>query len=170
VRNFKVGDRVCVLGYGHGTVLGTVSENGDVPVLMDYGWSGQFSMDQVSKENKMVKDDDVVTATAGRIRSAAGKCPQANQVLREVYPEVFIEDDIQLGDVVKYNINAYGMLWKLAVVIKDGAGEVDVEFFEPATQAPFANSHLNNGKMTVTGIQKENLSLIHRPSLNCTTK
>jgi hypothetical protein len=156
VREFKVGECVHVLGYGDGIVVGTVPDKWDVQVWMDYGEARQFSKDVVfKKEKQMIKDDDVVTATAGRIRSAAGKCPQANQVLREVYPEVFKEEvKFQVGDIVRVHINGEDGI----IIDTKPMSTFVVEFF---------NINLQVKKLwDVAG----NLKLLLRPNLNCTPR
>jgi hypothetical protein len=174
VRDFKPGDRVHVPGLGAGRVImGGVCPPGATYVELDGGitcWA--FAKDLSLLEEKtmnQVKDDDVVTATAGRIRSAAGKCPQANQVLREVYPEVFkekIESEWMLGDIVRCLVKIDGYLDtinKTGIVVKVNADRrrIHVQFVWDV-----AGTSDQNG---VWGTH-DDFTLIRRPNLNCTPK
>jgi hypothetical protein len=158
VREFKVGECVHVLGYGDGIVVGTVPDKWDVQVWMDYGEARQFSKDVVfKKEKQMIKDDDVVTATAGRIRSAAGKCPQANQVLREVYPDVFKEEvKFQVGDIVEYVGNSKTVRGQVGIVTMVEDNTLSVDFWGVGRPC--------------WGTFDYSVKLIHRPNLTCTPK
>jgi hypothetical protein len=160
----SVGDRVNCFGEGPGMVVGIVPGSGDIQVWLDSGEAMQFSKFglgklRLSKEKTMVKDDDVVTATAGRIRSAAGKCPQANQVLREVYPEVFKEEvKFQVGDIVGISMNGDDRMAVILSVI--GGSVVSLEIFGQAVLS-------KNGRCYAA---TESLKLILRPNLNCTPR
>jgi hypothetical protein len=172
VSNFKVGDRVgllvdCGMG-GKGVVIKTYDFTCDIRT--DEGFVITLYDSHLLKEEKMnYKDDDVVTATAGRIRSAAGKCPQANQVLREVYPDVFkekIESEWTLGDVVRCMVKIDGYLDtinKTGIVVKVNADRrrIHVQFVWDV-----AGTSDQNG---VWGTH-DDFTLIRRPNLNCTPK
>jgi hypothetical protein len=116
----------------------------------------------------MIKDDDVVTATAGRIRSAAGKCPQANQVLREVYPEVFKEEvEFQVGDIVEYIGQIPEGKGELGVIVR---GEdvnccVGVQYFKSQLFSSYVKNTDGCFRQSTNAFK-----LILRPNLTCTPK
>jgi hypothetical protein len=162
VSNFKVGDRVgllvdCGMG-GKGVVIKTYDFTCDIRT--DEGFLITLYDSHLIKEEKMnYKDDDVVTATAGRIRSAAGKCPQANQVLREVYPEVFKEEvEFQVGDIVEYIGTSHENLQgEHGIVVKaDNVSCIRVSFWKSGCLGYY--------------ILPMSLKLILRPNLICTPK
>jgi hypothetical protein len=159
VSNFKVGDRVgllvdCGMG-GKGVVIKTYDFTCDIRT--DEGFLITLYDSHLIKEEKMnYKDDDVVTATAGRIRSAAGKCPQANQVLREVYPEVFKEEvEFQVGDIVERTKDA------------PNAGAKGIIISLDPSDTPYYLHYFTGGRGWST---QGRLELILRPNLNCTPK
>jgi hypothetical protein len=179
IRVFKAGDRVYSEGFGWGRVIDNVPCGYDVHVRMYSGETRQFHPDEVYRinesvvfageyeEKKMnqVKDDDVVTATAGRIRSAAGKCPQANQVLREVYPEVFKVESpaLLVGDIVEFKDEEREINGAMGIVVKLDEF-IDVQ---PINQGKYPTLTLFDGNWR---FQAYRLKLILRPNLNCTPK
>jgi hypothetical protein len=174
VSTFQRGDRVYNrLHNKHGRITTRSCMMHQRPHFLADGSDEQDCIDEswliLIKEETMVKDDDVVTATAGRIRSAAGKCPQANQVLREVYPEVFkekIESEWMLGDIVRCLVKIDGYLDtinKTGIVVKVNADRrrIHVQFVWDV-----AGTSDQNG---VWGTH-DDFTLIRRPNLNCTPK
>jgi hypothetical protein len=187
VSKFKVGDRVRVVSCGYGNMpmgsVGVVDRfisgaghevNGDPVVVIPgvyvngaWGNGRRFDDEELIKENQM-KDDDVVTATAGRIRSAAGKCPQANQVLREVYPEVFKEEvEFQVGDIVEYIGQILEGKGELGVIVR---GEdvnccVGVQYFKSQLFSSYGKNTDGCFRQSTNAFK-----LILRPNLICTPK
>jgi hypothetical protein len=160
---FNVGDHVIASCGCHNGQVGRVEKvhpNEYYKVNLN-GVIVDISGTQIIREDKMnqVKDDDVVTATAGRIRSAAGKCPQANQVLREVYPEVFKEEvKFQVGDIVEYCGTSHENL----------QGEHGI-VVEADDRACIRVSFWKSGCLRYYILQMA-LKLILRPNLTCTPK
>ena len=71
-----------------------------------------------------MKDEDVVTTTVGRVKEAAGLCPDADRVLRKVFPGAFeAEVKYQGGDIVRLVGDSWGRKGRALGVIVSEKGD-----------------------------------------------